>query len=267
MQLASPSASLPVSPNHAPPSGSIWGRRKPEDTVLYRVMGEHLVTFLAMAEVRSQAAPGQSGLPRYVRRELEGFLSCGILARGFVRAVCPSCHQSIVVAYSCKARSVCPSCTGRRMAEFAAHVVDNVLPGVPVRQWVLSLPHRVRYLLARHPDLCREVRGIFARAVHSFYSRRAKARGLSGGRSGSVVHVQRFDSAVRLDVHFHGLFLDGVYNGFDSGRELTFHPADDLTDDGVLWLVRHISVLISGHLRRRGYLDDQGALVDESEDE
>ena len=255
-------------PDHIRAARPIYRRRQPEDSVLYRVMQEHLSTFLAMADARAEIDPSGSGLPRYVRRELDGFLSCGILARGFVRAFCPSCRQSILVAYSCKARSVCPSCTGRRMAEVAAHLVDHVFPEVPVRQWVLSLPHRVRYLLARHPALCREVRGIFVRAVHSFYSRRAKTQGHPGGRSGSVVQVQRFDSAIRLDLHFHALTLDGVYAGFDDpGCPLTFHPAADLTDDEVDWLVRHIKALINGHLRRGGYLDEQDALLGESADD
>jgi len=236
--------------------------------VLYQVMQAQLSTFLAMADARAHAAPCGSSLPRHVRREFTRFMDCGILARGFCRVFCPDCGQSELVAYSCKARSVCPSCTGRRMAEVAAHLVDHVFPEVPVRQWVLSLPHRVRYLLARHPALCRDVRGIFARAVHSFYSRRANAQDHPGGRSGSVVQVQRFDSTIRLDVHFHGLFLDGVYTGFDSpGRPLAFHPAENLTDDEVDWLVRHIRALTSGHLRRRGYLDDHAALVDESADD
>ena len=93
------------------------------------------------------------------------------------------------------------------MAEAAAHLVDHVFPEVPVRQWVLSLPHPVRYLLARHPDLCREVRGIFVRSVHSFYSRRARDEGMAGGRCGSVVHLQRFDSALRLDLQEQCLSL------------------------------------------------------------
>ena len=165
-------------------------------------------------------------------------------------------------------RAVCPSCTGRRMAEVAAHLVDHAFPEVPVRQWVLSLPHAVRYLLARRPVLCREVRGIFVRAVHSFYARRARAEGHRSGRSGSVVQVQRFDSALRADVHFHTLTLDGVYTGFERPvQPLTFHPAVDLTDDEVGWLVRHIAALIHGHLRRRGFLDDQAALALDSEDD
>jgi len=29
-----------------------------------------------------------------------------------------------------------------------AHLVDEVVPPVPVRQWVLTQPYRLRYLLA-----------------------------------------------------------------------------------------------------------------------
>jgi hypothetical protein len=41
------------------------------------------------------------------------------------------------------------------MTEGAARLVDGILPHVPVRQWVLSLPHRFRYLLAWDHKLCR----------------------------------------------------------------------------------------------------------------
>jgi hypothetical protein len=43
------------------------------------------------------------------------------------------------------------------MAERAARLVDHVFPDVPVRQWVLSLTHRLRYRLAWDHDLCRAV--------------------------------------------------------------------------------------------------------------
>ena len=41
------------------------------------------------------------------------------------------------------------------MAERAAHLVDRVFPDVPIRQWVLSMPYRLRYRLAWDHDLCR----------------------------------------------------------------------------------------------------------------
>jgi hypothetical protein len=50
-------------------------------------------------------------------------------------------------AFSCKGRGVCPSCNARRMVEVAAHLTDQVLPPLPLRQWVLSLPKRIRPFL------------------------------------------------------------------------------------------------------------------------
>jgi hypothetical protein len=50
---------------------------------------------------------------------------------------------------SCKSRGICASCNTRRMVETAAHLVDEVFPQVPVRQWVLSFPKRLRYFLGR----------------------------------------------------------------------------------------------------------------------
>jgi hypothetical protein len=39
------------------------------------------------------------------------------------------------------------------MAEVAAHLVDHVLPVVPIRQWVLSLPYSLRTMLGYDPEL------------------------------------------------------------------------------------------------------------------
>jgi hypothetical protein len=39
------------------------------------------------------------------------------------------------------------------MIETAAHLVDNVIPAVPVRQWVLSFPWPLRMLFARRPEV------------------------------------------------------------------------------------------------------------------
>ena len=68
------------------------------------------------------------------------FLKCGILAHGFLRPRCGDCGHDKLVAFSCKRRGFCRSCGARRMAQTAAHVVDHVIPHVPVRPWVLALP-------------------------------------------------------------------------------------------------------------------------------
>ena len=65
------------------PSASAAGtyaRREPENTVLHRIVREHLATFLAtVCEERGKS------LPCYVEEELRRYLRCGILAHGFLR--------------------------------------------------------------------------------------------------------------------------------------------------------------------------------------
>ena len=52
-------------------------RRAPEEGVLYRVLAEHLETFLDRAGDR---------LPGFIAKELRKYLHCGILAAGFAMA-------------------------------------------------------------------------------------------------------------------------------------------------------------------------------------
>ena len=56
---------------------------------------------------------------------------------------------------------MCPSCTTKRMAATAAHLVDSVIPRVPMRQWVLALPKRLRPALRNHAALATRVLRIF----------------------------------------------------------------------------------------------------------
>jgi hypothetical protein len=90
-------------------------------------------------------------VPGFVERELRDYLECGILCFGFARALCTGCGRGFVVAFSCRGRGVCPSCNGRHMAQTAAHLVDHVIPPVPVRQWVISVPKRLRGVLGDRP--------------------------------------------------------------------------------------------------------------------
>jgi hypothetical protein len=86
----------------------IYRRRRPERTALYRLVQQHLETWLARAQERD---PDAAPIPRHVERELRGFFECGILACGFARARCGACGDDFLVAFSCKGRGICPSCT------------------------------------------------------------------------------------------------------------------------------------------------------------
>jgi len=50
------------------------------------------------------------------------------------RAHCGDCGHDFLIAFSGKGRGVCPSRNTRRRAQTAAHLVDHVLPRLPVRQ-------------------------------------------------------------------------------------------------------------------------------------
>jgi len=95
---------------------------------------------------------------------------------------------------------------------------------VTVRQWVLTLPYRLRYRLAWDHALCRAVLRVFARTLLAFYARTARARGIPTGQTGTVTVIQRFGSGIQLNVHFHTLVLDGTFNQPRPGP-LVFHPA------------------------------------------
>jgi hypothetical protein len=54
------------------------------------------------------------------------------------------------------------------MAEFAAHLVDHVLPAMAIRQWILIYPPALRYSLAYDGRMCSDVLRIFIGRVFSF---------------------------------------------------------------------------------------------------
>lgn len=120
-----------------------YERRRPEEGVLYGIVQEHLDTFVAQVEAHTGTA-----LPQFVQDEFDAFLECGILAHGFLRLRCPECAHEKRVAFSCKRRGFCPSCGAQRMVQSAAYLVDQIVPRVLVRQWVLSFTIPLRVLFA-----------------------------------------------------------------------------------------------------------------------
>ena len=219
--------------------------------MLYQVVRDHFETFRAEAV---HLRDGE-GLPRFVEKEFEAFLRCGWLAGGFARFRCGDCGSDRLVAFSCKGRGFCASCGGRRMTERAAHLVDHVFPDVPVRQWVLSLPPRIRYLLAWRHDVCKVVVSVLLREVNRHLRDRARACGLVDPRGGAVAIVQRFGGALNLNVHVHALVLDGVFARAADGR-LAFHAAPCLTGADVADVLAAIQPGVTRLLTRRGLGDD-----------
>jgi hypothetical protein len=224
-----------------------YKRREPEQTLLHAALCAHLETFLD--RVRTE----DFDLPEHVVKELREYLTCGVLAHGFVRIRCEKCGKSMAVGYSCKGRGFCPSCTGRRMADTSARLVDDVFPpNVPVRQWVLSLPIQIRYRLAYDGALLSDVLSVFLRVVRGWYREHGQEAGIKECVTGSVTFAQRFGSALNSNPHFHALLLDGVFNA----KTNRFHPAPELQDEDVKEIVELTAKRVIALLKRRGVLDD-----------
>lgn len=198
--------------------------------MLYRVINEHLDAFLETARRHADGA----SLPIFVEQEFRDFLTCGVLAHGFARLRCTDCVLERLVPFSRKGREFCPSCGGRRITESATRLVDEVLPRVLVRQWVVSLLYRLRYLLAWDHALARAVLAVSVRVLLSFQRDRARRYGIRDGESGSVTVIQRFGGGLNRNVHYHTLLFDGVSSYADGATgALQFRPLPPPTDDEV----------------------------------
>jgi len=82
---------------------------------------------------------------------------------------------------------------------------------MPVRQWVLTVPYRLRYQMAWNHGLSRAVLRVYTRVLLDVYARGARECGGPGGRTGSVTVMQRAGSGLNVNLHFHTLVLDGVF--------------------------------------------------------
>jgi len=172
--------------HHRPVAGVRYTPRRPEDSILHRIVGDNLPAFLDHAE----QASGGLRFPRFVVDELTNLLSCGRIRRGLALFRCDCCNAARAIPLSCKSRSICPSCGSRRMTHLSAHLVDNVIPFVPVRFWVITFPLWLRRKIAYNHDLYRQVIAIVDRHICSFYQRQAAQNGIDNGRTGSV-HVEQ----------------------------------------------------------------------------
>jgi Putative transposase len=122
------------------------------------------------------------------------------------------------------------------MSDSAAWLTEHVLPTEQIRQWVCSLPWGLRAVVGYDRELCALVVDAFVSELQRSYRWRAKRLfglpSVDEAFPGAVTVIQRFDSALRLNVHMHTLMLDGVYvKNADGGIRFLRLPAP--TDEEV----------------------------------
>ena len=258
-------AAFPLRPRlrpHAGPAPSRrYERRRPEKTPLHKIVSENLESWLEWREAAERPVPG------HVEEELRGYLECGLLCFGFARALCTGCGQGFVVAFSCKGRGVCPSCNGRHMAQTAAHLADHVIPPVPVRQWVISVPKRLRCFLADRPAAVRALTKIFLAEIERLLCAAAgvtiAACAPAHPRLGAVSFLHRFGSALNHHVHLHVCATDGVFvpaaDGAGCDASPAFLPARPINQADLAALTERVRRRVIRWFRMQRLLDAAAA--------
>ena len=142
-----------------------------------------------------------------IDKAVAAFLKCGDLQHGFARARCPHCHHEFFVAFSCKQRCICPSCAEKRTLLFGLHVAEDVCLPVPHRQFVWTIPKRLRLFFRFHRGLLNRLPPLAWETVTEVYRSLLGQDVLPGG----VLAIQTFGTLIHFHSHLHGLITDGAF--------------------------------------------------------
>ena len=142
------------------------------------------------------------------------------------------------------------------MTATAAHITTKVLPDVPVRQWVLSVPWQIRGLLAAKATVLSSVLRVFLSAIAGWYKRQAGEAGIVDPQPGAIAFVQRFGGALNLHVHYHVVCVDGVFAKTDAGAVL-FRAARPPSQLDIGMVAAEVGRRVKNMLRRQGLIVDE----------
>ena len=145
-------------------------------------------------------------------------------------------------------------------------LVDHTLPVRPYRQWVITLPINLRYLAAHNKKLQSAFDKIIRESIHEHYHQKARESGHKNPQAGSVAFLQRFGTALNLNLHWHCLVLDGSYTKNSKG-EPVWHRSTDPDDKDVEKVLTAIRNRFVKLLQKEGLLNEELELVHLPEDE
>ena len=116
--------------------------RNPQESPFYQLVEQYYDEFERVYPERYQQ---KYGFWRPVIGDaVAKFLKCGDVQEGFARVRCPDCTHEFFVAFSCRQRCFCPSCHQKRSLMTAIHIADDVCESVAHRQFVFTIPKRLR---------------------------------------------------------------------------------------------------------------------------
>lgn len=217
-----------------------YRRRQPEESPLYRIVYHGRDELSRVWEDRFQ--PTYGVLRDEVLETFDEYLNCGLLQHGAARVYCDTCKRSLLVAFSCKKRGVCPSCGAKRAVKFGEHLYDAVLERVPHRHCGFTLPKRLRVYFRYDRSLLDILFKAAASAVQVVLGTGAQIPAL-------ILTVQTAGEALNFNPHLHGLLADGTFD--EAGAFTPFAAIDSER------IAEHFRDHVLAELVTRGLITDE----------
>ena len=219
--------------------GKFYRRRDHEASPFFKVVRDYFDEFERVYPERYQKAYGY--WRPVVRSSIDKFMKCGDLKEGFARVRCPDCKAEYYVVFSCRQRCACPSCDQKRALLLAHRLNEEVLAQVPHRQWVLTIPRRLRVYF-------RYDRSLLGKLCHAAWETVRYVYGLEvdadSGVPAMIGAVQSFGSLINWNSHVHGIVPEGVFT--ESGHFV--HMPDISTQHAEeFWQERVFALLLDEH--------------------
>ena len=133
------------------------------------------------------------------------YLDCGVLAHGCARAACEGCKHSILIAFSCKRRALCPSCQAKRAVIFAEHLHEEVLLPHEDRQLIFTIPKRLRIYFRYDRSLLKHLYTAAWQTWQEFVRMR-----FPYGTPGAVMALHTAGDLLNWHPHIHTIAVNGV---------------------------------------------------------
>lgn len=186
----------------------VYKPRNPRNSQYYKCVEAHFEQLEGVWEKRYQ--PKYGYWRPYIINVINRYLDCGDPHFGFARVKCENCKNEYILPFSCKRRHFCPSCHQKRVVEFGEHLYKEVLKYVSHRQWVFSLPKRLRpYFMYDRKMLAKLSR--CAWKVLSDYIKQSVP--VDNPMPGAVISVQTFGEFLNFNPHLHIIATNGCFYG------------------------------------------------------
>ncbi|MCI0606295.1 transposase zinc-binding domain-containing protein, partial [bacterium] len=191
----------------------VYRPRRPERNPFYSVLFHYFERFAAEYEFRFEKHYGK--WRSIIRSTVERFINCGVLKNGFARVRCPQCKNEYLLAFSCRRRGFCPSCSAKRSVLWREFVSSQVLADCPHSHIVFSIPKMFRILFLFHRKLLGELARCAWKAIVQYFEACAGKEVLPAG----ILSIATAGDFLNRNPHIHGLIACAVFR-----RDGSFEP-------------------------------------------